>query len=69
MIRISITAAAFEAIASTLPLGSVGYEPEQDANGARAVWIEQRVVDKLSALRGPGESLSDVIPEAQSHPP
>jgi hypothetical protein len=33
MIRISITAAAFEAIAKTLPVGSVGYEAEPDAKG------------------------------------
>jgi hypothetical protein len=31
MIRIAITSAAFDAIAATLPLGSVGYEPEQTA--------------------------------------
>jgi hypothetical protein len=31
MIRISITAAAYEAIAATLPLGSVGVEREADA--------------------------------------
>jgi hypothetical protein len=31
MIRIAITAAAFDAIAATLP-GSVGFEPESDAN-------------------------------------
>ena len=61
MIRISITTAAFEAIAATLPLGSVGFELEVDARGERLVWVETAVVDKLSALRGPGESHSDVI--------
>jgi hypothetical protein len=30
MIRIAITQAAFEAIARTLPLGSVGYENKTD---------------------------------------
>ena len=25
------------------------------------IWLEDRVVDKLAALRGPGESYSDVI--------
>jgi hypothetical protein len=35
MIRISITAAAFEAIAATPPLGSVSFEREPDANGER----------------------------------
>jgi hypothetical protein len=61
LIRISITPAAFDAIAATLPLGSVGFGPEVDAKGERAVWVETSVVDKLSALRGPGESYSDVI--------
>jgi hypothetical protein len=35
MIRIAITAEAFEAIVATLPLGSVGYEPQLDAQGNR----------------------------------
>ncbi len=61
MIRIAITPAAFEAIAAKLPLGSVGYEPQLDAQGQRLIWLETSVVDRLSALRGPGESYSDVI--------
>ncbi len=36
MIRIAITPAAFDAIAATLPLGSVGYEPQLDARGGTA---------------------------------
>jgi hypothetical protein len=35
MIQIAITAAAFEAIADTLPLGIVGYEVEANAKGDR----------------------------------
>jgi putative SOS response-associated peptidase YedK len=35
MIRISITPAAFEAIAATLPVGSVSFERDVDANGER----------------------------------
>lgn len=35
MIRIAITQAAFEAIAATLPLGSVGYENETNEKGER----------------------------------
>ena len=61
MIRISITAAAFEAIAATLPFGSAGFEREPDAKGERQIWLEQRFVDRLCAMRGPGESYSDVI--------
>jgi hypothetical protein len=41
MIRISITAAAFEAIAATLPFGSVGFEREPDANGERQIWLSR----------------------------
>jgi hypothetical protein len=38
MIRIAITEAAFEAIAATLPLGSVSFERQADAKGER-VWF------------------------------
>ena len=31
MVRISISQAAFDAAAATLPLGTVGYEPEASA--------------------------------------
>ena len=54
-------AAAGEAIAATLPLGSVGYEPQTNAKGERLVWLESAIVDRLAAMRGPGESYSDVI--------
>jgi hypothetical protein len=61
MMRITINQAAFDAIASTLPLGSVAYEQEPDANGQRQIWLAAAVVKRLRALRGPGESYSDVI--------
>ena len=61
MIRISITLAAFEAIAATMPLGSVGYEREADGEGVRHIWLAPAVVNRLHAVRGPGESYSDVI--------
>jgi hypothetical protein len=35
MVRISISAAAYEAVAATLPLGLVGVEREADAKGER----------------------------------
>jgi hypothetical protein len=60
MVRISITSAAYEAIAATLPFGSVGVEREADAKGERHIWLEPRVLDRLKALRGPGESYSRV---------
>jgi hypothetical protein len=42
VIKIAITEAAFEAIAATLPLGSVGYEAEADAKGEMHIWIDDR---------------------------
>jgi hypothetical protein len=61
MIRIAISQAAFDAIARTMPFGSVNFEAGVDANGERYIWLPRAVVDRLRALRGPGESFSDVI--------
>jgi hypothetical protein len=61
MIRIAISAEAFEALASTIPLGSVLFEKELDANGQCHVRLNRAVVSRLKAMRGPGESYSDVI--------
>jgi hypothetical protein len=61
VIKIVITVEAFEAIASTLPLGSVAVEPELGAKGERHVWLEPNVVNRLRALRRSGESYSDAI--------
>jgi hypothetical protein len=61
MIRIAITQAAFEAIARRLPFGSVSFENKTNENGYRLIWLEPRVVDRLRALRGRGQSFSDVI--------
>jgi hypothetical protein len=61
MVRIAISIEAFEALASTIPFGNIGFEPELNAKGERLIWIEHVWADKLSGLRGPGESYSDVI--------
>jgi hypothetical protein len=61
MIRIAITQAAFDAIARTMPFGSVNFEAGVDANGERYIWLPRAVVDRLRFLREPGESFSDVI--------
>ena len=63
LIRIAITAAAFEAIKATVPVGSVGYEAEAEADerGERYVWLDDAMADRLGAMRGPGESFSDAI--------
>ena len=61
MIRIAISQAAFGAIAATLSLGSVGYENATNERGERLIWLDHAVVSRLRAMRGPGESYSDVI--------
>jgi hypothetical protein len=61
VIRIAISQAAFEAISATLAHGSVSFENASNAKGERTVWLELRVVDRLRALRGRGETYSDVI--------
>jgi hypothetical protein len=61
MIRIAITQAAFDAIAVTLPLGSVAYEPAVDVGDLRYIWLEPRWLERLNSYRGPGESYSEVI--------
>ena len=58
MIKIAVSVEAFEAIARTLPLGSVDYEAEANERGERLIWLEAATVDRLAAMRGPGESLS-----------
>jgi hypothetical protein len=61
MIRIAITEAAFAALATTLQFGDVGYERDLNAQGERLIWLEKVWIDKLDAIRMPGESYSDVI--------
>jgi hypothetical protein len=56
MVRISINAEAFEALAATILFGNTGFERALNANGERSIWIESVWADKLSGLRGPGES-------------
>jgi hypothetical protein len=60
LIRIAITQAAFEAIAATLPLGSVSYDNAVNERGEHYVWLPPNVVERLRAQRRPGE-YSDVI--------
>jgi hypothetical protein len=61
MIRIPITPKALEAIVATLLFGTVAYELEPNANGERLIWLEEVWINKLDAIRMPGESYSDVI--------
>ena len=60
MVRIAISEAAFEALPAT-PLPVVAHEQEINNLGPRYAWISRDVLDRLDALRGDGESYSDVI--------
>ncbi len=51
MIRIAISIEAFEAIAETLPLGSVGYETEANERGERLIWLEDAVADNAANVK------------------
>ena len=61
MIRISITAAAYAAIANAMPLGSVGVDPEPGARASVTYGLSRGSSTGPRAMRGPGESYSDVI--------
>jgi hypothetical protein len=60
MIRVAINPATYAAIAATLP-SSVGVEQKRAPNGDCFIWLDRAVVGRLCAMRGPGESYSDVI--------
>lgn len=60
MVTISITAEAIAAIAGTLPSERVA-DRRPDGKGGYFITLPHGVVDRLKALRGPGESYSDVI--------
>jgi hypothetical protein len=61
MVRIAISQAVFDAIASTLALGGMNFENKTDEHGQRLIWLDRAVVDRLRAMRGPGESYSAVF--------
>jgi hypothetical protein len=62
MIRLSITPAAFDAIATMQASGNVLWERERTAEGRYIVWLDESVVHNLERLRGPlDEDLSAVI--------
>jgi hypothetical protein len=63
--RISITPAVFDVIAATLP-DSVSFERAED-RAERMVWLDLAIVNRLPAMRGPGEGYSDVILRVAAH--
>jgi hypothetical protein len=60
MIRIALTEATFDVIASTLPKGAARWPMQRERNQC-FIQVEAAVVDRLRAMRKPCESYSDVI--------
>jgi len=60
MIRIAITPAAYEALIATLP-PIAPLLPVQRQGGQFLIHVEAAVVNRLEAMREPGEDYSDVI--------
>jgi hypothetical protein len=61
VIAISITPEAYEAVKATLPEAADSWPAQTDDRGLIRVWLDRQFVDRLRAMRGPGESYSDVI--------
>jgi hypothetical protein len=60
MIRIALSDAAYDAIASTLPKGSARWPMQRDGDQC-FIQVEAAVVDRMRAMRRPGESYSAAI--------
>jgi hypothetical protein len=61
MIGITVTAEAYVAIKATLPADTKTWPPSPGHQGDVIICLDQATVDRLGAMRGPGESYSDVI--------
>ena len=59
MIRIEITAAAYEALAASAIRGLV--EPHRSPQGDYYLWLTRAAVNRLKAARAPGEGYSATI--------
>jgi hypothetical protein len=59
MIRVALTDAAYDAIASTLPKGAARWPMQRD-RGRCFIQVEAAVVDRMRAMRRPGESYGQV---------
>ena len=60
MIRIALSDAAYNAISSTLPKGSARWPMQRDGGGC-FIQVEPAIVERMRAMREPGESYSSVI--------
>jgi hypothetical protein len=60
MIRVALTDAAYDAIALALPKGAARWPMQRD-RGQCFIQVEAAVVDRMRAIRRPGENYSQVI--------
>jgi hypothetical protein len=60
MIRVALTDSAYDAIASTLPKGAARWPMQRD-RGQCFIQVEAAVIDRMRAMRRPGESYSEII--------
>jgi hypothetical protein len=58
--RVVLTDAAYDAIASTLPKGAARWPMQRDRDQC-FIQIEAALVDRMRAMRRPGDSYSEVI--------
>jgi hypothetical protein len=61
MIGITVTAEAYVAIKATLPADTQTWPTSPAHQGDVIICLDQAMVDRLGAMRGPCESYSDVI--------
>jgi hypothetical protein len=61
MIGITVAAEAYSAIKATLPADTQTWPTRPGDLGDGVIWPDQAVLDRIDAMRGPGESYSDVI--------
>ena len=58
--RVALTDAAYDVIAATLPKGAARWPMQRDRDPC-FIQVEAAVIDRMRAMRRPGESYSEVI--------
>jgi hypothetical protein len=61
MIEIAISPEAYKAVLTTLKGCSLVLPAKRTATGDYLIYQDEKMVDRLGAMRGPRESYSDVI--------
>lgn len=61
LVKLTITAQAYNAIVDSLPPKSKLKKPSHGPNGAHYIWLEATDAKMLDGMRRPGEDVSDCI--------